>query len=275
MPLVEQIPHRPWTQRGHVVDGEFRWRLGTHSLDLADWFEWGSDGQGWVDEKPGIMRDHADVAFAALDDIDSEAQEVAAAIAQHVDAELDTSLHPLDAAARLVPDDLVVMVERDGRLVFGGGSVCFPNRWDLCSKIGQTMGEVHAPVSQLNDQLESAIDNFFDRLAPERSYWRLGWGLIDSPHGFEPPLPQTPNIEIGSRSGQRRQRAVAPEEDDIYVRVERETLRRFPITDAVLFTIRTYIAPITSLHRDDRTLVARTVEAMRPDVRAYKDVTLR
>ena len=39
------------------------------------------------------------------------------------------------------------MVERDGRLVFGAGSVCFPNRWDLRSKLGLTLADVHAPVA--------------------------------------------------------------------------------------------------------------------------------
>lgn len=272
--LVEEIPHRPWAQRGQVVNGEFRWRLGTHPLDLADWIEWGSDGEGWVDEKPSIMGEHGDAAFAALDDVEPESIEVAMALAEHVGAELDGSLHPLDAAARLVPDDLVLMVERDGQLVFGGGSVCFPNRWDLRSKVGQTMAEVHAPVADLNTQLEPAIDSFFDRLTPERSYWRLGWGLIDSPHGFEPPIPLTPKIEIGVAAGQSQRHVVSPDSDDTYMRVERETLRRFPVTNCVLFTIRTYITPVTTLSEADRSTVARAVSAMAPDVQEYKDVAV-
>lgn len=260
MPLVDELPYRPWAQRGQVVEGEFRWRLGTHPLDLANWIEWGPDAQGWVEEKPALIAGHRDTVFSVLDDIDAEADEVACALARHVGADLDASLHPLDAAARLVPDDLLLMVERNGRLVVGGGSVCFPNRWDLPSKVGRTMTEVHGPVADLNRQLESAIDAFFDRLRPDRSFWRLGWGLIDSPDGFEPP-----------RSSARP--SVHPDADDIYVRVERETLRRFPITNCVLFTIRTYLAPITSLSADDRTLVRAAVAAMSPDVRDYKNVT--
>ncbi len=272
MALVEKIPHRPWAQRGHVVNGEFRWRLGTFPLDLSGWIEWGPDARGWIDEKPAIMDQHGDVAFAALDDIDAESNEVATALAAHVGAELDQSLHPLDAAARLVPDDLLVMVERDGELVFGGGSVCFPNRWDLRSKVGRTMAEVHAPVAGLNEQLEAAIDNFFRRLTPDRSYQRLGWGLINSPYGFEPPLPTTLDIELGTRSGEARRRPVRPEADDIFVRVERETLRRFMSTNCVLFTIRTYISPITQLGADDRALIEDRITAMHPDIREYKDV---
>ena len=85
-----------------------------------------------------------------------------------------------------MPEDLVMMVERDGRLIFGGGSVCFPNRWDLRSKLGCTMAEVHAPVALLNEQLEAPVDRFFERLRPERSYWRLGWGILDTDDWYTP-----------------------------------------------------------------------------------------
>ena len=150
------------------------------------------------------------------------------------EAALDPTLHPLDAAARLVPEDLVLLVERDGQLVFGGGSVCFPNRWDLRSKLGLTMAGVHAPVDRLNDQLEAPIDSFFDRLTPDRSFWRLGWGVLDTPDWYTPV------------DGTAAPRPVAPAPDQHFLRVERETLRRFPDTGCVLFTIRTYVTPILS-----------------------------
>lgn len=259
MALVDDLPYRPFGERGHVVDGEFRWRLGARPLDLDRWFEFGDDGEEWVAEKAGIMNDHAGQAFAVIPDAEPECREVAEAIAAHLDVELDPVLHPLDAAARHVPDDLVVMVQRDGRLVFGGGSVCFPNRWDLPSKLGLTMAEVHAPVAGLNDQLGRAVDDFLVRLTPDRSYWRLGWGLIDSLEGFEPPR-------------HRPGRSFGP--TDLAVRVERETLRRFPQTGCVLFGIRTYLTPLPAASRDGdlAAAVAGIVDAMPPPVRQYKDL---
>ncbi|MFN3256144.1 MAG: heme-dependent oxidative N-demethylase family protein [Ilumatobacter sp.] len=257
MPLVDVLPHRPFAERGVVVDGRFRWRLGVRPLDLADWFEFGPDAAGWIAEKQQLMAARCDDVFVVRDDIEPESNEIADAVSAHVGSALDPALHPLDAAARLVPDDLVVMVERDGRLVFGGGSVCFPNRWDLRSKLGRTMAEVHDPVADLNEQLQPAIDSFLDRLRPDRSFWRLGWGLIDSHDGFEPPS-----------TG----RTVDPASDDVYLRVERETLRRFERTLAVLFTIRTYIIPVARLDRADREAIAAAVGAMDPGVRSYKDL---
>ena len=272
MATITEPPYRPWLHRGFVVDGSFRWRLGTRPLDPADWIEFGADGDDWVAEKASVMRDHADTAFAVIDGIEPDCQEIADAIIDHLrrsaparfgSATLDPALHPLDAVARMVPDDLVVMVERDGELMFGGGSVCFPNRWDLRSKLGQSMSAVHAPVAQLNEQLEQAVDSFFDRLEPDRSFWRLGWGILDTADGYAPidgtaaPPPAHPTI------------------DDLHVRVERETLRRFPVHRSVLFTIRTYVTPLATVlaDADDREAITRIVDAMPDDVRDYKDLT--
>lgn len=258
-----------------MVDGAFRWRLGVRPLDLRDWIELGSDvdgPDGWIAEKERVLAEHRHTAFAVLDGIEPEGQEVAEALVEHLrrrwperfgDVALDGSMHPLEAAGRLVPEDLVVMVERDGRLVFGGGCVCFPNRWDLRSKLGGSMAEVHQPVARLNDQLEHGVDGFLERLRPERSFWRLGWGIIDLADGYTP------------ADGTGAPRPVDPDVSALFVRVERETLRRFPGSGCVLFTIRTYVAPITSVMADDDSAraLADAVAAMSPDVRDYKDVT--
>ncbi len=249
----------------------FRWRLGVRPLDLADWIELGVDSDAAIAAKPRLMDEHPGTVFAVLDDVGPESNEVAEALVAHLrarwperygDAELDPSLHPLDAAARFVPEDLVLLVERDGGLVFGGGSVCFPNRWDLRSKIGLSMAGVHAPVAQLNEQLEAPIDSFFGRLTPQRSFWRLGWGILDTPDWYTPV------------DGTAAPRPAAPRPDEHFLRVERETLRRFPATNCVLFTIRTYVAPITAFaeNPDVAGRLAASVAALPGDVKSYKDV---
>ena len=275
VPLVAELPYSPWRERGSVVEGEFRWRLGVRPLEVRDWIEIGPDAEGpdgWIAEKARLLTEHHRTVFGALDGIEPESQEVADALVDHLRVRwpdrfsrvtLDTGPHPLEAASRLVPEDLVLMVERDGRLVFGGGSVCFPNRWDLASKLGGSMAEVHAPVARLNATLEPEVDRFLDRLRPERSFWRLGWGIIDVSDGYTP------------ADGTGAPRPIDPHVSELFVRVERETLRRFPQTGCVLFTIRTYIASIASMARDPESAaaLATAVAAMPDDVRGYKDLT--
>lgn len=249
----------------------FRWRLGVRPLDLRNWIELGPDADVAIATKARLSADHPDTVFAALDDVEPEANEVATALVDHLrqrwperygDATLDPALHPLDAVARLVPEDLVLMVERDARLVFGAGSVCFPNRWDLRSKIGLGLADVHRPVALLNEQLEAPIDAFFDRLTPQRSFWRLGWGVLDTADWYTP------------TDGTAAPRPSAPTPDQLFLRVERETLRRFPRTNAVLFTIRTYVTSIPDVACAASTAerLAASLDALPDPVRAYKDV---
>lgn len=257
-------------------DADFRWRLGVRPLDLVDWTEWGPDADDLIASKVRLNVEHPDTVFAALDGIDgieAESRCVADALVEHLATHhpdrprrLDPNLHPLDAAARLVPEDLVLMVERPGpdgpQLVFGGGSVCFPNRWDLRSKLGLTMAEVHAPVAQLNAQLEAPVDRFFDRLTSDRSYWRLGWGLLDTADPYTP------------LDGTAATRPVDPQPAEMFLRVERETLRRFEPSSCVLFTIRTHIAPLDDAvaDRKSRARLAAALHALPGDVLEYKDL---
>jgi len=243
--------------------------LGVRPLDLADWIEYGPDADAAIAAKERLNLEHRDTVFAVLDDAEAESREVAAAIVDHLHehwpdrygtAGLAPDLHPLDAAARLVPDDLVLMVERDGGLVFGGGSVCFPNRWDLRSKLGLTMAGVHAPVAQLNEQLEQPIDAFFARLTPERSFWRLGWGVVETDDLYLP---------IDGTAAPRPEHR-SPE--SMFLRVERESIRRFPQSNCVLFTIRTYVASVVDMARQSEVAdrFADALAALPGDVRDYK-----
>ncbi len=178
--------------------------------------------------------------------------------------------HPLDTAGRLVQEDLVLLVERAEGLVVGGGSVCFPNRWDLGSKLGLRLVDVHAPVSRLNDQLGGSVETFFERLRPDRSFWRLGWSVLDTGElyqptdGTAPPIEPLPDVDgAHAWAGER-----------LFLRVERETFRRFPDTRCVLFTLRTYVRPLAHLatRRDDARRLAEALQAMPADVADYKKV---
>ncbi|WP_420452404.1 heme-dependent oxidative N-demethylase family protein [Ilumatobacter sp.] len=272
MSTVGDVGYEPWAERGSVVDGAFRWRLGVRPLDLDDWIELGPDAEGpdgWIARTGELLDSHRSTVMHLMDDVDDECAEVARAVVHHLrrrwpgrfgDVEVDPDVHPLEAAARLVPEDLVLMVRRGGRLVFGGGVVCFPNRWDLASKLGRTMSEVHEPVAGLNDQLATEVDRFLDRLRPERSFWRLGWGIIDVADGYTP------------LDGTGPARPTDPGPEDLHVRVERETLRRFGATGCVLFTIRTHLTPLTTVAADraSRSALAGAIAAMGPEVRDYK-----
>lgn len=251
-----------------VAATPFRWRLGLRPLDLADWLVLDECYDAEISRKREVMAAHPTTAFRVLDDIEPEATEVRDAIVDHLRRlddprvpEPDARLHPLDAAARLVQEDLVVLVERDGRVVCGGGSVCFPNRWDLASKVGRSMAEIHEPVAQLNADLADPIDKFLGRLTPQKSFWRLGWGILDTDE-----LYQATDGTAPPRPGD------APPEAH-YLRVERETLRRFPQTGCILFTIHTFMSPIAGVPAShDAARLADAIDGLPPAVAEYKQL---
>jgi hypothetical protein len=247
--------------------------------------------------KTVVLRDHHDTVVATIDGIEPEAAEILEHLCEHLCAtrpdwfaregneivnrrrgerwpvspgdDGSWALHPLDIAGRLVQEDLALLVNREAGLVFGGGTVCFPNRWDLSSKLGLTMAEVHAPVDRLNEQLQDPIDSFFGRLSVDKPFWRLGWGVLDTDDPYQPmdgtasvppPIPAIGDPSTGDR---------------LFLRVERETLRRFPRTDCVLFTIRTYIRPLSHLveRPQDAARLAEALSQLPDDVRDYKRTT--
>ena len=70
-------------------------------------------------------------------------------------------------------------------------------------------------------------------------------------------------------------RPLDPTPDRLFLRVERETIRTVPASNAVLFTIRTYVTPIPEVAADrrDRRLGSPTRSpGCPPEVQAYKDV---
>lgn len=59
---------------------------------------------------------------------------------------------------------------------------------------------------------------------------------------------------------------VPPKLQDLHLRVERQCLQRLPNTRALLFSIRTYVTPITEVTRDKE-----VAEALRTSVGSYSE----
>jgi len=170
------------------------------------------------------------------------------------------SEHPIVAASRLVQEDLCVLVRTDAwRLE--AACVCFPSRWSLASKRGATLDQIHGPVPGYAESLAAPTNAVFDRLKPDRPFWRLNWTLLDSPELFQPVLAQ---------------RAEPTPASAWYFRVERQTGRRLAATDAVVFTIHTYVSSLGEMiarHDDFADNLLRALDGAPEEMRAYKGWT--
>lgn len=174
------------------------------------------------------------------------------------------SLHPLDAAGRLVAEDLCLLQASEGGYRLIAASLCFPNRWLLEEKIGQPLDFIHAPIPGFAPALERPVKHFFAALKPDRILARVNWGIADDPALFQP---------IGHDADAAITAATAG--SALYLRVERQTLRRLPESQAVLFTIRTEITPLGQVITTpaDAVDLAGAIRDMSPAMLRYKHLT--
>lgn len=226
------FPYIPLEPKG------WRMAMGLRPLDLSKWLEVDALRDEELALKRQLLASSYDVVVATNPEGDAGSSELLAEVTtflarQHPELVTGTiaSGHPIVAAARLVQEDLCVLVRSDTwRLQ--AACVCFPSRWTLATKIGTTLDDIHGPVPVYDEQLRRPTNAFFDRLKPDHSFWRLNWTLIDNPSLHQP-------------TGARR----SPNGDlaQWFFRVERQTLRRLPSSETIVFTIRNYVASAKEL----------------------------
>lgn len=241
--------------------------MGLRPLDLTDWLEFDEHYEDERAQKTNLLTEHYDdvVAIepageAASRELLHEVREFLGRVHPAVDVSVNEADPPIVAAARLVQEDLCVLV-KDDEWRLRAACVCFPSRWVLATKIGTTLDEIHAPVPHYDDVLARPTSSFFDRLSAQRSFWRLNWTLLDSPALFQPRAART--APSGSLT-------------DWYFRVERQTFRQLPVTKAVVFTIRTYVTSAAALAHSDGAFVPALLHALEtasPETQDYKGWT--
>ncbi len=216
--------------------------MGVRALDLASWLVFDEHSEAELRLKHDLRRTHREEVFATTPGAAPAELEAEGLILEWLGRHgrsagrtLPSSpLHPLEAAALTVPEDLCLMLERDGRYVLGAASVSFPSHWRLAQKMGHTLAAIHRPVHHYADDLASKVDTFFARLAPERPVLRRNVSVHDHEELHRPEPPEDYD-------------QLRPTIDQLWVRSERQTLLRLPRTGAVLFTIKTQQCPISRL----------------------------
>lgn len=176
------------------------------------------------------------------------------------------SMDPLELAGRLVQEDLCLIQGSDDGPVFTAAVLCCPSRWRLADKIGKPLAAVHGPVPLYADRLARPVDRFFRHLKPGHIAARLNWSLLDDPALFQP----VGKWRVEDNAGITAENAGGR----VFLRVERQTLRRLPVSDAVLFGIRVHVYPLERVagRPEDASALAAAVRALPPDIQHYKSL---
>ncbi|MEN9896205.1 MAG: hypothetical protein RIR97_2057 [Pseudomonadota bacterium] len=241
--------------------------IGLGALNPDEWIEKEPDLNRYLNEKHRLWSENAGLVFQAEDDTDKAQQETLDALVRHllqtqpetytqsgsviragqhaIDLN-DGTLPPLAKAGFLVADDLVIMRKKEAGWSLVAAHLSFPSSWSLAEKFGHTMDEIHGPVPGFaaGTRNASLISRMFDNLSTP--VWRMNWSLNPNDQLF------LPKPKVGHN--QTLQPPYTPER--IFLRIERQSLTRLPVSRDIVFTIRIHVDPLSALlnHEQAETL---------------------
>ncbi|QND48218.1 DUF3445 domain-containing protein [Rhizobium lusitanum] len=238
--------------------------IGLVPLDLTRWIEPDADLGRYLDEKQRLFRDYLSEIFVAEDNTQDAQQEALDLLTAYLceqhpaihrrDGDIvkadghsvdlaDASLPPLLKAGSLVADDLVIMRRKADGWHLVAGHVAFPSSWSLQEKFGRPMQAIHADVPGFGEGTRNAtlITRIFDNLQESQPVERLNWSVN-----------MTDELFLSASKHKHPPVTTAPTLETRFARVERQTLRKLPISGDVLFTIRVYVDPIAAIAHHPR-----------------------
>jgi dimethylamine monooxygenase subunit A len=254
--LPPAIPHKPY-------DGSSKpFNIGVRPLDIWDWIEVDANLPAYLKEKAKhYLDDRHQVIVSEGSSVEAQS-EVLAMLSEHMCERYpniycktesgidilngqfqvaldDQSLPPLAIAAKLVQEDLVLMSASPEGWRLVAASLCFPSAWNLLEKFGHPLHKVHGPVPGFGTGTRNAsvIDRMFDNLRPEQPVMRWNWSLHEDGQLHHPI----------SHSGSESRFGSGDIGGHVFLRVERQTLRKLPKSGDIVFTVRIYLDPLEVL----------------------------
>ncbi len=152
---------------------------------------------------------------------------------------------------------LLTPCQTEGAYRLVGAAVAFPTDWRPADKIGLPLTALHAPIANYREQLAGGVDHFMARLKPGAIFGRANWFVSPTCalawHAVEPPEQAFAHVRSDNAG------------DTLFVRCERQTLRRLPQTGAIVFTIGVYVAPLGTLSAPNLARIAEAVATIPPE----------
>jgi hypothetical protein len=256
---VSGCPHAPY------ADGPADFAIGLRPIAASAWLEGGEAPEAARARKLALLRDRPALVWAETPGsrpAQSEAAELVAATGR--DLGDGGARPPLLSAALAVSDDLCLMERRAGAWTLTALSLSAGTFFTAAEVVGRTLGQLHGPVPGFAGRMLPRVERIFGALRPELVLERRNWTVIgdDALHLPDPaPLRAAlPLIPLHNAGWQ------------LFVRVERQTVRRLPQTGAVLFTIRVWTESLRSLGTRPERLKAfgRAWRDASPEFRTYK-----
>ncbi|MCY4447126.1 MAG: DUF3445 domain-containing protein [Rhodobacteraceae bacterium] len=237
--LHGQLAFKPWLQK-HT-----RKLPGINPLNTEDWLIQDEVFDQQMAYKDYLIKTRRNEVFDCIEGGDDIAQELLNIITEHLGSQSNYTInpnqatrpdgvkvdlrsdHPLIVAGRLIQEDLCILKRAREQHILVGACLCFPARWVLKEKIGHPLTHIHSPVPSYNDRIAKVTQRMFDQLQPDTVIYRGNFLAYDNPDLFQP-----------QREGEEDNFA---KNENGWVRVERQTLRKLAISQGVVFGIHTAV----------------------------------
>lgn len=194
-----------------------------------------------------LQQDYPDLYFRQGDLLRCAGGEFAAPLVE--DSE------PLWNSSLWIADDLALMEQRGVEYILTAASLCSPSHWRLEDKFDRSMSSIHEVIPGFDVALGPKIERFFAHLRVEHPVVRHNWSL-------------QAGSALCARPGEETDRSAG----GVYYRSERQSLRRLPMTGAIVFTIRVYLHPLSALAAVPGAMpqLLAAIDACSPALYAYK-----
>ncbi|KAI0663963.1 hypothetical protein C8Q70DRAFT_211356 [Cubamyces menziesii] len=230
-------------------------------MHINHWIEIDKEYKWYLDEKARVIKEHGKTVVDSLPENDEACGELLELLADYLPKRYPTlfkqhapdsitnlvtgdrfdnvsqqkSTDALVIISRLVQDDFLMARERpDGKVYLVGGLVVFPGTYLLSETIDKPLGVLHAPVPDFNQKLLMSVERTLKRFKPNQPFERSSWNIMDDRNLF------WHNIASGLPDKDLRPQ-------DLWLRIDHQTFRKLPRTNAIIFGVRPIMRRIEDL----------------------------
>ena len=162
----------------------------------------------------------------------------------------------LAASSLWIPEDICLLQQLGDEHILTAASICSPSNWQLKHKIGRNLNVIHDPVPRYKAILQERVNRMLSQMNDQKLILRFNWSIQRGNELCWHPELYAPDFN-----------------DALYWRIERQTLRRLPLTRAIVFGIRIYLESFAQLERRIpafRQQVRKLIDNLDAEQRSYK-----
>jgi len=257
---LKPINEENWLEIDDKFKNEINLKKSLLSSKKKEVLQSSSDSQAAQEELLELITNHLEEYHSDKYDFDGKIIHVKAT-KESIDL-LSKELVPIETASLLVQEDLILMNPRGDKFYLEAASLSAPSHWSLTDKFSKNLMNIHEGVPSYKEKIGNRVNQIFNKLPTDKILERLNWSLFDSPNLFQP-VRNTTHVKI-------KKKIV----EELYLRVERQTIRKLPVHGSIVFTIRVHVDPLLSISKNHDLLngLDLAIKNLPQEMKDYKSI---